>query len=68
MSPNTACDNHVYNVTSIETHHESDDWTSQNRKPGTLTQSTTEKPYGVNDLRMYTSHRHQGGIKVTLQL
>ena len=34
--------------------------------PGTLTQSTTEKLYGVNDLRMSTSHRHQG-ILVTLQ-
>ena len=66
-SHNTACDKHVYNVTNNDTNHEGDDWASTQRTPGTLTQSTTEKPYGVNDLRMPTSHRHQGGLQVTLQ-
>ena len=60
-SQNTASDKHVYNV-SNDTNHEGDDWASKQRTPGTLTQSTTEKPYGVNDLRMSTSHRHQGGL------
>jgi len=48
------------------------DWVSQQRKPGTLTQSmttqSTEKPYGVNDLNMSPSHRHKGGLKLTLQI
>ena len=64
----TACDKHGYNVTNNDTNHEGDDWASAQRQPGTLTQSPTEKPSGVNDLRMSTSHRHQGGLKVTLQL
>ena len=64
----TACDKHRYDVTNNDTNQEGDDWASTQRTPGTLTQSPTETPYGVNDLRMSTSHRHQGGLKVILQL
>ena len=64
----TECDKHRYDVTNNDTNQEGDDLAATQRTPGTLTQSPTEKPYGVNDLRMSTSHRHQGGLKVTLQL
>ena len=71
-APNTrshkmARDKHAYNVTSNDIHCEGDDWASTQKTPGTLTQSPTGRPYGDNDLRMSTSHRHHGGQQVTSQ-
>ena len=58
---------HAYNVIAVAIYITGDDWASTQRTLGTHTQSPTGKPFGDNDLRMSTSHRHQGDQQVTSQ-